>query len=69
MREHIMSTNSKDDFVDFIIDNLTGSRKSELKLQPLQERHTRKQILDILETVKLYQRDQRQLRARKILSC
>lgn len=67
MREHIESTNSKDDFVDFIIDYLTGSRQS--KVKPLQERQTRKQILDILETVKLYQRDQRQLSARKILSC
>lgn len=69
MREHIQSTNSKDDFVDFIIDYLTGSRQSKVKLRPLQERQTRKQILDILETVKLYQRDQRQLSARKILSC
>lgn len=38
MREHIQSTKSKDDFVDFIMDHLTGSAKSEVKLRPLQER-------------------------------
>lgn len=27
MREHIQSTKSKDDFVDFIMDHLTVSRK------------------------------------------
>lgn len=72
MREHIQSTKSKDEFVDFIMDHLTGSAKSEVKLRPLQERQTGKQILEILETVfeiketttqllqKFYQRDQRQ---------
>lgn len=71
MREHIQSTKSKDEFVDFIMDHLTGSAKSEVKLRPLQERQTGKQILEILETVfeiketttqlllKFYQRDQK----------
>ncbi|XP_078314313.1 uncharacterized protein LOC111132484 [Crassostrea virginica] len=72
MREHIQSAQSKDDFVDFIMDHLTGSAKSEVKLRPHTERKTGKQILDILETVfeiketttqllqKFYQRDQRE---------
>ncbi|XP_062593162.1 uncharacterized protein LOC134254640 [Saccostrea cucullata] len=72
MREHIQSTQSKDDFVDFIMDHLTGSAKSEVKLRPHTERKTGKQILDILEAVfeiketttqllqKFYQRDQKQ---------
>lgn len=48
MREHIQSTKSKDDFVDVIINHLTGSAKSEVKLRPVQERQTGKQILDIV---------------------
>lgn len=38
MREHIQSTKSKDDFVDFIMDHLTVSRKSEVKHLPIEER-------------------------------
>lgn len=38
MREHIQSTKSKDDFVVFIMDHLTVSRKSEVKHLPIEER-------------------------------
>lgn len=47
MREHIQSTKSKDNFVDFDMNHLTGSAKSEVKLRPVQERETGKDTFDI----------------------
>ena len=72
MREHIQSTPSKDDHVAFIMDHLTGSAKSEVRLRPSEDRETGDQILHILEKVfdtkdtvtqlrqRFYQRDQRE---------
>ena len=72
MREHIQSTPSKDDHVAFIMDHLTGSAKSEVRLRPSEDRETGDQILHILEKVfdtkdtvtqlqqRFYQRDKRE---------
>lgn len=46
MREHIQSTKSKDDYVDFIMDHLTVSRKSKVTHWPIEERNS-----DILKTL------------------
>ena len=70
MREYIASKSSKDHHVDFIMDHLTGSAKSEIRLRPPEQRKTADQILNILEQLyhikdtvtqlqqKFYQRDQ-----------
>ncbi|KAK3101109.1 hypothetical protein FSP39_000999 [Pinctada imbricata] len=70
MREHIRSSPSRDNHMDFVMDHLTGNAKSEIRLRPHDQRETGEQILDILEQLyqpkdtltqlqqKFYQRDQ-----------
>lgn len=49
MREHIGSIPSKEGQVDFIMNHLTGSAKSEVRLHSQEERKSGEQILHILE--------------------
>ena len=70
MREYISSIPSKNHHVDFIMDHLTGSAKSEIRLRPPEQRKTGEEILSILEELyhikdtvsqlqqKFYQREQ-----------
>ena len=72
MREHIHTTKSKDGHADFVMDHLTGSAKSEVRLHPVEQRNSGDEILNILERIfvtkdtvthllqKFYQRDQKE---------
>ena len=49
IREHIASIPTKEGKIDFVLDHLTGSAKTEVRLRPTESKETAEDILKIIE--------------------